>query len=139
MLDDDDEEEFWGPIADPKEGLGPEVPSVRVPDATVSDSDSDGEGDADVSSDLLVTFWGLVVTLNLALFATSLGAMLAYFRGQLRLGGGLFVLGVVAFAYAYYKYRRYLDRSDTDDPDSTDRTEGTDSAGDAREIAEADR
>lgn len=138
MLDDDDEEEeFWGPIADPKEGLGPEVPSVRVPDATVSDSD--GEGDADVSSDLLVTFWGLVVTLNLALFATSLGAMLAYFRGQLRLGGGLFVLGVVAFAYAYYKYRRYLDRSDTDDPDSTDRTEGTDSAGDAREIAEADR
>jgi hypothetical protein len=116
VLDGDDEEEFWGPIADPKEGLGPGVPSVRVPDAADTDADDpDADTGADVSSDLFVTFWGLVVTLNLALFATSLGVMLAYFRGQFRLGGGLVVLGALAFAYAYYKYRRYLDRADADD------------------------
>ena len=115
MLDDDEDEEFWGPIPDPKEGLGPKIPSVRIPDASNA-----GGADSDVPKEVFVTFWGLVVTLNLALFATSLGLMLAYFRGQLRLGGGLVLLGVLAFAYSYYKYRRYLDRDDGDDENGGD-------------------
>ena len=106
--DDEDNEAFSGSISDPTEGLSPDIPSASTP----STADA---AEADVSGDLLVTFWGLVVTLNLALFATSLGLMLAYFRGQLQLGGGLFALGVVAFAYSYYKYRRYLDRDNEDD------------------------
>lgn len=118
MFDDDEEDAFDGSIPDPTEGLGPEIPSVRTPGS--ADRDGDADMDPDVPQDLFVTFWGLVVTLNLALFATSLGLMLAYFRGQLRLGGGLFVLGVLALAYSYYKYRRYRDRKDDDDAGDND-------------------
>lgn len=121
MFDDDEDEDVWGSISDPTEGLGPEIPSVRIPDASNA-----GGADSDVPKEVAVTFWGLVVTLNLALFAVSLGLMLAYFRGQLRLGGGLFGLGVLALAYAYYKYRRYLNRNDEDDESSENRTSGGD-------------
>lgn len=131
MFSDDEEEEFSGTISDPTDGLGPEIPSVRIPDATSATN----TGDGDVSKDLFVTFWGLVVTLNLALFATSLGLMLAYFRGQLRLGGGLFLLGTLAFAYSYYKYRRYLDQ---DEDGETDPIDETDEQGDLGERDELD-
>jgi hypothetical protein len=123
VFDDDEEEAFDGSIPDPTEGLGPEIPSVRTPGS--ADGDGDADMDPDVPQDLFVTFWGLVVTLNLALFATSLGLMLAYFRGQLRLGGGLFVLGVLALAYSYYKYRRYRNRND--DSDGEDGSDSEDS------------
>jgi hypothetical protein len=126
VFDEDDEEAFDGSITDPTEDLGPEVPSVRIPGG--ADGDGDADMDPNVPQDLFVTFWGLVVTLNLALFATSLGLMLAYFRGQLRLGGSLFVLGVLAFAYSYYKYRRYRDRNDGNDGnDSKDGSDAEDS------------
>lgn len=123
MIDDDEDEAFGGSIRDPTEDLGPEIPSVDVPQ--VAEDNENADMDSDVPQDLFVTFWGLVVTLNLALFATSLGLMLVYFRGQLRLGGGLFALGVLAFAYAYYKYRRYRDRNAEDG----DRKESSDEEG----------
>lgn len=128
MFDDDEDEDVWGSISDPTEGLGPEIPSVRIPDASNA-----GGADSDVPKEVAVTFWGLVVTLNLALFAVSLGLMLAYFRGQLRLGGGLFGLGVLALAYAYYKYRRYLNRNDEDDGnDGKEWNEGDDESSENR-------
>lgn len=86
---------------DPEARLIPETPSASIPNPA----------EADVSDDLFKTFWGLVVTLNLGLFAISFGPMLVYFRGQWRLGGGLFLLGVAAFGYAYYKYRAYMNRT----------------------------
>lgn len=85
---------------DPEADLVPETPSVTVPDPT----------ETDVSEELFETFWRLVLTLNVGLFAISLGPMLVYFRGQWRLGGGLFVLGVLAFGYAYYRYRAYTNQ-----------------------------
>ncbi|PSP73248.1 hypothetical protein BRC86_10315 [Halobacteriales archaeon QS_3_64_16] len=124
MLDDDEDKAFDGSITDPTEDLGPEIPSVRIPGGV--DGNGDADMDPEVPQDLFVTFWGLVVTLNLALFATSLGLMLAYFRGQLRLGGGLFVLGVLAFAYSYYKYRRYRDRNDASDGEDGSDSEDSD-------------
>ncbi|MFB6132565.1 MAG: hypothetical protein ABEJ44_04075 [Halanaeroarchaeum sp.] len=52
-------------------------------------------------------FWVIVVLLNLGIFAVSLGAMIAAFRGQYRdaallIGGGAVVL--------YSAYRRYRTR-----------------------------
>jgi len=127
VFDDDEDEEFWGPIPDSNEGLGPEIPSVRIPDASNA-----GGTDSDVPKEVAVTFWGLVVTLNLALFAVSLGPMLAYFRGQLRLGGAVFVLGMLGFAYAYYKYQRYLDRNDETDGDGRSEDTGSDEGSENR-------
>lgn len=82
---------------DPEEEYAPEVPSVSIPDTS----------DTDVPPGLLTAFWGVVVSLNVGLFAASLGLMLVHFRGQWRLGGGVFALGITTLAYGYLKYRHY--------------------------------
>ena len=61
----------------------------------------------DVPAELALAFWSVVVSVNVGLFAASLGLMLVYFRGQWRLGGGVVALGVGTLAYGYLKYRRY--------------------------------
>lgn len=74
------------------------APSPDVPDGS------------DAPRDLRRAFWSLVVTFNVALFALSLGLMLAYFRGQLALGGGLTLAGAALFARGYRRYQVYQDR-----------------------------
>ena len=81
----------------PEEEYAPDVPSVSIPDSS----------DADVPAELALAFWSVVVSVNVGLFAASLGLMLVYFRGQWRLGGGVVALGVGTLAYGYLKYRRY--------------------------------
>lgn len=66
--------------------------------------------ESEVDTDLKVAFWSTVLVFNVALLALSLGLMLVYFRGQLRLGGGLFALGVFSAAHGYLKYRKYDDQ-----------------------------
>lgn len=97
-----DPEEYEPDEPDPEEKYAPDVPSVSIPDTS----------DADVPQELFTAFWGIVVSVNVGLFAASLGLMLVYFRGQWRLGGGVFALGVVTLAYGYLKYRRYQQHND---------------------------
>lgn len=63
--------------------------------------------ESDVDPELLRAFWGLVGALNIGLFAVSIGLLLVVFRGNLRLGGGLVLLGVVALVGVGVGYRRY--------------------------------
>jgi hypothetical protein len=76
--------------SDPEEDLVPEPP----------------EPEGGVPDDLARAFWSLVATINLGVFAASLGLMLIGFRGELVRGGAVFLLGVASLAYAGVKYRR---------------------------------
>jgi hypothetical protein len=77
------------PEPDPEADLAPDIPD-----------------ESNVPEGLFRAFWGLVATINLGLFAASLGLMLVVFRGQLREGGAVFLLGVAALTYAGWKYRQ---------------------------------
>ena len=61
--------------------LGPEAPGVDT------DSGDSVEIDGDVDEVLLRTFWGAVLSLNVAMAAVPLGLLLIYFRGDWELGG----------------------------------------------------
>lgn len=77
------------------------------PYENVRDPTADLPDPGEVDSDVQAAFWSAVVTLNLALFATALGLMLAGFRGWYVRGGGVFLLGLAAFGYTWLKYRRF--------------------------------
>ncbi|MFB6135860.1 MAG: hypothetical protein ABEJ04_03795 [Halobacteriaceae archaeon] len=62
---------------------------------------------ADAPKRLRLRFWLLVVTFDVALLATSVGAMLVAFEGRWGEGAPLFAVGVAAFAVGYYRYRRW--------------------------------
>ena len=78
--------------------LGPETPGV----------DTDGgdtvEIDGDVDEVLLRTFWGAVISLNVAMAAVPLGLMLIYFRGDWELGGLAVAVGLIAGVATYRFY-----------------------------------
>ena len=84
--------------------LGPETPGI----------DTDGgdtvEIDGDVDEVVLRTFWGAVISLNVAMAAVPLGLMLVYFRGNWELGGLAVAVGLVAGAATYRFY--YVFRKD---------------------------
>lgn len=61
--------------------------------------------ESDADPELFREFWSLVATINLGLFAASLGLMLVAFRGQWTTGGGVFILGAISLVYAWWKYR----------------------------------
>ena len=87
--------------------LGPEIPSVDVPGGESVEIDSDAD------EVLLRTFWGSVISLNVAMAAVPLGLMFIYFRGNWELGGLAVVVGCVAAIATvrfYYVFRR--DRAD---------------------------
>ena len=93
--------------------LGPETPSVDVPTA----DDADVEIDADADKVLLRTFWGSVLSLNVAMTAVPLGLLLVYVRGDWELGGLAVAVGCVAAAATVRFYRRFrADRRGGDDP-----------------------
>lgn len=67
----------------------------------------------DISNDVAVPFWAAVVYANVGLLLVSLGPMLAYFRGQVVVGGTLVLVGLVALYRTYTTYRAFeRDRSD---------------------------
>jgi hypothetical protein len=76
---------------------GPETPGIDVPEAP--------EFDGDVPDDVARAFWSAVLLANVGLFGVCVGAMFVVFRGQLRLGGFLFGVGVLSLLFTY---RRYL-------------------------------
>lgn len=92
------------------DGPGPSdelVPSVEIPDLESADGDIDGSVQG--------LFWRLVLVFNVALFGLAVGPMFMYFQGNLRIGGGLFVLGVFNGVYGVVRYRRFKRRRLEDD------------------------
>jgi hypothetical protein len=106
---------------DPEAALAPSVPE-----------------ETNAPEGLFRAFWGLVATINLGLFAASLGLMLVGFRGQVREGGAVFLLGVAALAYAGHKYRevRQTDFGDADDDGEPDDEVDADPDADDRPAAD---
>lgn len=97
LFDDEPTEHEPDPPAEPGPGdVGPEVP--EAPNADLAERD--------VPTELQRQFWTLVGVFNVALFASALGVMLVAFEGRLRLGGGLVLLGIGAFAVGLRRYRR---------------------------------
>lgn len=82
------------------DSLGPQVDIPEAPDPS----------QGDVPAELFRAFWATVVMVNIGLFGTSLGLMFIAFRGQYRLGGGTFAIGVLALLFAYRHYRNYQNR-----------------------------
>jgi hypothetical protein len=110
--------EAEAPEPDPETDLAPDIPD-----------------ESNVPEGLFRAFWGLVATINLGLFAASLGLMLVVFRGEYRNGGAVFLLGIAALAYAGWKYRQvqssdYGDEAETDEAEADTEAEGTPPADD---------
>jgi len=87
--------------------LGPPDPTPTPPSAPDT-----AERYGDVDPALRGLFWKLVIVFNAGLFAVSLGAMLVAFRGEVAVGGSLFVGGALALGYGLYGYRRGKRRLD---------------------------
>lgn len=62
---------------------------------------------SDVPEGVQKEFWAMVVLLKIALLALSLGAMLAYFRGQFLIAAGLGFLGVFAAVRLFLRIRAF--------------------------------
>ncbi|WP_396610322.1 hypothetical protein ACH9L7_08670 [Haloferax sp. S1W] len=124
-----DPEARWG---DPEKDL-PNIPRVDIPG---EDAGTDGapEFKADVDPEQARMFWASVILANVGLAGISLGPMLIYFRGQMLVGGGVTLLGVVALARMYTMYREYQSRDWSSD-DEAEREE----AEAANHTDEADR
>lgn len=96
------------------------VPDVRIPEVTPPEQETD---EFDVPSDLLEAFWAVVIVINGAVLAVSIGAMLIGFRGDLRNGGILLAAGIVLFGFAARRYRHLRD-GDFSDGNSSDTDTG---------------
>ena len=126
--EEDDPEDRW---PDPETELPkvPHAPEVRVPEPPAPESEA--------SPELQRAFWAAVLFANVGLAGVALGPMLAYFRGQVALGAGVFALGVLALARTYLEYRGVRDGAvgeGNDDGDGGDERAGADGerAGDGK-------
>lgn len=87
---------------DPEEDLhDPDSDGLTIPSAPEIDP-----GSGDVPSEVSVGFWLIVVTLKVAILATSAGILLVAFGYQTRLGLVGLVGGLVLFAFAGRRYRK---------------------------------
>lgn len=94
-FEDPESDSITIPQVDPPRDPTPDVAETLVPSS---------EG---VSSELAKTFWTIVLVLNAAILAVSVGAMILFFWGDLTRGGALIVGGVALFALAYRRYRAF--------------------------------
>ena len=101
--------------------LGPEIPSVDVPEVEVPGTDPDSATvGADVDVDTAKGFWRLVLIFDVALLALALGPMFVYFMDDWRRGGMLVGFGALVFLYGVARYREFQaageDADDETDP-----------------------
>lgn len=73
--------------------LGPDIPSTQ------------SYADRDAPPELKRAFWTTVLLFNVALLAVSLGLMLVGFQQRFLFGGGLVLVGLVAFVRGWLRYR----------------------------------
>ena len=113
----EEDEDAWPD--EPKEfdpnSLGPGIP--EAPSAS-------NLAERDVPSDVANAFWAAVIFANAALLGLSLGPMLWYFEGMARLGGGIFLIGLVALGMTYRRYYSFMNRERPDE-ESTESGEDT--------------
>ncbi|WP_181686478.1 DUF7322 domain-containing protein [Halorhabdus salina] len=72
------------------------VPAVDVPEPDPGEDALDGA--------VAALFWRLVLVFNVALFGVTVGPMMLYFRGNLRIGGGLLAVGLLFAGYGFARY-----------------------------------
>lgn len=85
---------------DPEDDLhDPDAPGLTIPAVETSESDA--------PSEVVQTFWIVVLVVNAALFLISVGPMVIYFEGWVREGVAMVVAGVVLFGLAYRRYRAF--------------------------------
>ena len=92
---------------DPDES-DPDSPDPGTP-SVGTDGDDAVEIDSDDDEGVLRTFYGAVISLNVAMAAVPLGLMLIHFRGDWELGGLAVLVGLVAALATYrfyYVFRR---------------------------------
>jgi len=101
----------------------PHEPDEWDPEADQHDPDADGltipsvsTAESDAPSEVVRTFWIVVLVVNVAILFVSLGPMLIYFEGQVQYGLTLILGGLVLFGLAYRRYRRFMDAPPDDDP-----------------------
>lgn len=92
-LDESDETDVTSRWGDPERDL-PRVPSVDV-------------DESDVDPEVQATFWRSVFLANVAVFALTVGPMVAYFRGWWRIGAVAVALGVIMVFRIYQHYRAF--------------------------------
>lgn len=112
------------PEDQPEADVGINVPEVDVPDVDPTGVDTAGadavESESGISipdgsdapAQLRASFWGVVLLFNAALLLLSVGPMFALILGRWRLGGGLFVTGVVTFGLGVRRVRIVKERLD---------------------------
>lgn len=98
--EEDPEERFHDPDS---EGLT--IPSAPSPEAPEVPSPGDAE---EVPSELHAAFWLVVLTLNAAILATAVGALVLVFGHGTRPGLAALAAGAVLFALAGRRYRNSL-------------------------------
>ena len=152
------EPEEWDPE---EEYADPDSDSLTIPRVATEDAGSDlrsemrselespttpeiSTTEADVSGDLLQAFWSIVLVVNAAVLALSLGVLFLIFEGtsihSIALVGG----GVILFGSAVRRYRNYRASDDDattngDDSDDSDDSDNDDADGEPPESgAEAD-
>lgn len=126
------EPEEWDPE---EEFTDSDSDSLTIPKVSTEDAGSDlgsdlrsefgsstePEIETDVPSDLLQTFWSLVLVINAAVLALSLGVLFLVFEGPSTNGIVLFLGGIVLSGFAVRRYRtsRPSDGADPSTPDET--------------------
>ncbi len=120
MSPPDDDDSSWSP--EPEEfdptSVEPDAfdPTSVEPDAFDLDEsgidipEAPDPTENDVPPGVRRTFWLIVLMANLGLLALSVGVMIVVFRGQLRFGGSLVVLGLLALLVGYFRYRNHRNR-----------------------------
>ncbi len=119
----DPEAEFEDPESDsitipdvtPEE---PDNPTVSAPEVSIPEVSTD---ETDVPKAVFQHFWAIVVAVNAALLAFSLGAMLFFIQGMTTTGGVLAVGGLVLFGLAYRRYRAFQSQEPLDSEPSSER------------------
>lgn len=128
----DPEEEFTDPDSDSLT-----IPRVSTEDAGSdlgsdlrsefeSPTDSEEAVETDVSSDLLQAFWSIVLVVNAAVLAFSLGVLFLLFDGPSTNGFALVAGGLVLSGFAVYRYRSYRATNREDPPTADNGASGSD-------------
>ncbi|WP_328821332.1 DUF7322 domain-containing protein [Natronorubrum halalkaliphilum] len=124
----------------------PDSDSITIPKVSTEDAGSDLRSDlkaefeadkvatpefssdeVDVDSELLKTFWALVIVINAAVLAVALGVLFLIFEGA-TFGIYLVAVGLVLAGFALRRYRNFQQTSD-DDTSADARADETAEAG----------
>lgn len=144
----EDESEDWepeDPYDDPEDAFeDPDDDSLTIPSVETDDlaAEADEEpytnsvdvptvttDETDAPNDLLEAFWVLVIVINGALLALSLGALFLLFEGDTTTGGWLLVIGLVLSGFAARRYWRYQHTAfETDPPNGSEPTDDSNAA-----------